>query len=77
MRTKYFKEVTIMKLHGYMEVIEDLDDEFRGYCKDHNIEYKSVDNDGLYRLSGGIVSIMKLSHRMTKMHNEYLKKLEA
>lgn len=41
------------------------------------IEYKSVDDDGLYRVSGRVLSIMKLSYHMTKLHDEYFKKIEA
>lgn len=67
----------MFKLRGYMEIGEGLRDEFKDYCKDHNIEYKDVDNDGLYKISGSILNITKLSCRMTKLHKEYLKKLEV
>ena len=66
-----------MKLHGYIEIADDLGFEFRKYCKEHGIEYRSVDDDGLYRVSGRVLSIMKLSYRMTKLHDEYFKKIEA
>lgn len=66
-----------MKLHGYIEIAEGLDGAFRDYCESHNLIYKSVDDDGLYRVEGSILSTMKFAHRISKMHKEYFKKVEA
>mgnify|MGYP006931961614 CR=1 FL=1 len=67
----------MFKMHGYMEIVEDLGSEFRGFCKDHNLEYRNIDDDGLYRISGNILNLLKLNQYMTKLHKEYLGKLEA
>lgn len=60
------------KLYGYMEIADGLVDKFKDYCKNHNVKYENVNNDGLYRVYGSPFSILKLSYHMTKLHDEYL-----
>lgn len=60
----------------YIGIVEDLRDEFIGYCKDHNMKYRNID-DGLYKVYGNILNCIKLSRYMTKLHKEYFRKAEA
>lgn len=67
----------MFNVKGYIEIGEDLRDEFIGYCKDHNLKYRNIDDDGLYKVYGNILNCMKLSRYMTKLHKEYFRKVEA
>lgn len=64
-------------MKGYIEIADELDWQFKAYCKSHSVEYKSVDDDGLYRVSGSVVNMVKFSYRMNKLHKNYLKEIEA
>lgn len=64
-------------MKGYIEIAEELDEQFRDYCKSHNLIYRSVDDDGLYRVSGPVVNMVKFIYRMRKLHKDYFKEIEA
>ena len=64
-------------MKGYIEIAEELDGQFRDYCESHNLIYKSVDDDGLYRVSGPVVNMVKFIYRMRKLHKDYFKEIEA
>lgn len=64
-------------MKGYIEIADELDWQFKAYCKSHSIEYKSVDDDGLYRVSGHVINMVKFIYRMKKLHNNYLNEIEA
>lgn len=64
-------------MKGYIEIADELDWQFKAYCNSHSVEYKSVDDDGLYRVSGPVVNMVKFIYRMKKLHKNYLKEIEA
>lgn len=64
-------------MKGYIEIADELDGQFKTYCKSHSIEYKSVDDDGLYRVSGSVLNMVKFIYRMNKLHKDYLKGIGA
>ena len=61
----------------YIGIREDLRGEFIGYCKDHNLKYRNIGDDGLYKVYGNILNCMKLSIYMTKLNKEYFRKAEV
>ena len=64
-------------MKGYIEIADELEWQFKAYCESHSIEYKSVDDDGLYRVSGPVINMVKFIYRMNKLHKNYLKEIEA
>ena len=64
-------------MKGYIEIADELDWQFKAYCKSHSIGYKSVDDDGLYRVSGPVINMVKFIYRMKKLHKNYLNEIEA
>lgn len=64
-------------MKGYIGIAEELDGQFRDYCESHNLIYKSVDDTGLYRVSGSIFNMIKFICYIKKLHEKYFKEIEA